>query len=296
MLASVSTNLSPESVCSKQLLYFPALVTVDRPSYLSVPADFGWCAYCRNRRKFLTRRYQDSVLLDMAYCFCKSTPTPPELERKDEAIRKLDRSCKVWKNGIHWTTEDGIQAMVQFTEENRCILFSLSWNKECAAKCLSLRSSVIALILAKKSEHCPSVDVTEYLISPSCISQIPRKHLSHLTVFELKDVARCELLRGKFVLDVNQKEKISPPSLLFSDPYLALSPAVVQQLFDGDKSNELVPVTLLTIIRQNIGEIFVPENSTHQSLQKQLNMMSVFAGRNPLVSVTCMHVLSTYIS
>ena len=285
VLANVTTNLSPETVTSEQLLYFPGLVSVEQKSDVSISNGISWCAYCTNVHKCLTHRYNDSLFLELAYSFCNSIPTPPKLEYPDQAvIRKLNRSCTVWKNGIHWSTEDGIQAMVQVTEENRCISLSLSTEKECSSKWLKLRSSLIDMILSKKEQFCPSVDFTEYLVSPSQQDLLSHKTLSQLIVFEMKNVARCVLLRSRFVLDISQKEKIFPSSLLLADPYLLLHPALVRQLFDREKANELVPSSLLREVSHHITDTSVLESTTYQSLQKVLNGLSIFAGRNPMVS------------
>ena len=101
----------------------------------------------------------------------------------------------------------------------------------------------------------------------------------------MKSVTRCVLLGSKFVLDVSQKEKVSPSSLLLADPYVVLRPALVHQLFDSNKANELVPSTLLKEVRHHITHIPLPDNTTYLSLQKQLNNLSVFAGRNPMVGI-----------
>ena len=286
VLANITTNLSPETTSSEQLLYFPALVSVERESSLSIPNGHGWCAYCTNRHRCLTRRYNDSLFLDLAYSCCRSIPTPPKVEHPDEAvIRKLNRSCTVWKNGIHWSTEDGIEALVQVTEENRCVSLSLSIEEQCSSKWLKLRSSLIDLILSKKEKLCPTTEFTEYFISPSQLDLLSENSLCELTVFEMKDVSRNALLRSKFVHDVSQKDKTSPQSLLLADPYLVLCPAFVQQLFDSEKANELVLSSSLKEVRHHFTDIPVPQNTTYKSLQTQLNNLSIFVGRNPMVSV-----------
>ena len=196
VLASITTNLSPETATSEQLLYFPALVSVERESSLSIPTGYGYCAYCTNPHECLTPRFNDSLFLDLAYSSCSSIPTPPKLvDSYQAAIRKLNRSCTVWKNGIHWSTDDGIQAMVQVTEENRCISLSLSVDEECSSSWLKLRSSLAELILSKKEKLCPAVHLTEYFISPSQLGLLSEKNLSQLTVFEMKNVSRNVLLR-----------------------------------------------------------------------------------------------------
>ena len=101
VLDRVTTNFLPATATREQLLYFPALVSVERKSDLTIPKGVGWCAYCPNPRKCLTRHYNDSLFLDLAYSFCSSIPTPPKPEHPNEAVvRKLNRSCTVWKNGI----------------------------------------------------------------------------------------------------------------------------------------------------------------------------------------------------
>ena len=168
--------------------------------------------------------------------------------------------------------------MVQVTEENCCISLSLSVDEKCSSKWLKLRSSLTELIFSKKEKFC--------FISPSQQGLISEKNLSQFTVFEMKNVSRNVLLRSKFVHDVNYKERIGPNSLLLADPYLVLPPTLVQQLFDPKKVNELVPSSSLKEVRHHFKDIPVAVNMTYQSLQKQLNNLSVFAGRNPMVSAS----------
>ena len=289
VLSKVITNLSPKKATSEQLLYFPGLVSVERKSDLIIPGGHGWSGYCRNPRKCLTRRYNDSLFLDLAYSFSSLLPVQSKLEHEEQAVVcNLDRSCTVWKNGIHWSTEDGIQVMVQVTERNCRVSLSLSVDEEGSPRWLKLRSSLIHVILSKKEKLCPSVEFTEYLIHPSQLGLVSHKSLSQLSVFEMKTVIRCALLRSKFVLDVKQTERSSPSSLFLADPYLILHPKLVHHLFDSEKADQQVPSSFLREVCRQISSIPFLENMTYLSLQKQLNCLSIFAGRNPLVSV---HVL-----
>ena len=61
---------------------------------------------------------------------CNPILTPPELEHSDEVVCQLAHKCTVWKNGNYWITEDGIQAMVQVTEENHCVSFAVTFNEK----------------------------------------------------------------------------------------------------------------------------------------------------------------------
>ena len=140
------------------------------------------------------------------------------------------------------------------------------------------------MVLSKKEKLSPTLEFSEYLVSPSQLTLIFHKNLDQLTVFDMKSIARCALLRTEFVQDVSQKEKISPSTLLLADPYLVLHPTSVQLLFDIEKSTDLVPSSLLKEVRHHFSDIPVSANTSYQSLQNQLNKLSIFAGRNPMVS------------
>ena len=100
LLAQITTNLSPVSATSDQLLYFPAMVSAERPGNISIAEGFGYCMYCTNQRQCLTQRCHDALLLDSTYKYCLSMPTPPDPEDPNETlVRKLCRGCTVWNNG-----------------------------------------------------------------------------------------------------------------------------------------------------------------------------------------------------
>ena len=150
-------------------------------------------------------------------------------------------------------TEEGTEAMVQVSDENRCVSLLVSSNQEYPTDSLELRSSVIDTIRSKQKELCSSVQVHEYLISPSQLSQVPDRNFSELTVFAMEDVPRNVRCKKQVVSDCKRKERISLERLLHFDPYQVLSPTAVHQLFASDKWSEPVP-------------------------------SSFFAGKNPLVS------------
>ena len=244
LLANISTNLSPESATSDELLYFPALVSAERPGDLSITDGFGWCMYCTNRRQCLTQRCKDSILLDSAYRHCLSYPTPPDLEHpNEEVVRKLCRSCTVWKNGIYWLTDEGTEVMVQVSDENRCVSLLVSLNQECPDELLELRSSVIDTIRSKQKELCSSVEIHEYLISPSQLSHVPYRNFSELTVFATEDVVKSIRNKKHFVSDCKRKERLRLACLLHFDPYQVFTTTALQELFASDRLSEPVPAS-----------------------------------------------------
>ena len=244
LLAKITTNLSPESATNSQLLHFPALVSAERPDDISIAEGFGWFMYCTSPRQHLTQRCCDAILLDSTYDHCLSMPTPPDPEHSNEAlVRKLCRGCRVWKNGIHWTTDEGTEAVVEVTEENHCVALLVSLNHECPTNSLELRSSVIDTIRSKQKELCSSIEVHEYLISPSELSCVPHRNLLQLTVFAMEDVAKNVRDKKRSVSDTKRKERISLEHLLHFEPYKVFPPTALKQLFGSNQSSEPIPAS-----------------------------------------------------
>ena len=150
-------------------------------------------------------------------------------------------------------TERGTEAIVQVSDEKRCVSLFVSSNQECLSDSLELRRSVIDTIRSKLNELCSSVEVHEYLISPSQLNHFPDRNFSELTVFAMEDVARNVRDKNPFVFDCMRKERIRVEHLLHFDPHQVVPPTAVQQLFARDRWSEPVPA-------------------------------SFFAGKNPLVS------------
>ena len=140
-------------------------------------------------------------------------------------------------------TKEGIEAIIQVSEENRCVSVLVSLNQECPAKSLELCSSTIDTIRSKQKELCSSVKKHEFLISPSELSHVPDCNVSDLTVFAMEDVVISIRDKERFVFDTKREKRISLNHLLHFDPYQVFHPTAMQQLFASDKSFEPVPVT-----------------------------------------------------
>ena len=228
VLKTISTNLSMGSTSGERLLFFPALVSVDRQVLLAIAEGFGWAVFCKNPYQILSTYVLQVIILRLAFKFCfpKRSGADPDVP----PLHKLGppaRECTVWKNGIHWTTEDGIKAVVEVSEQHRHVSVIVSWDESSITEHINLRSSLIAEILAILDSFCPNVELEEY-VTPSCeVMQLLSHNPTEMSVFSMRNVARCILHQQDMLssADMNTKERIS--SLLFIDPYQLLHPRVV---------------------------------------------------------------------
>ena len=167
----------------------------------------------------------------------------------------------------------------------------MSCNKDSPVEHAKLRSVLNSLVHNLHQEHCPNLEVRECLISLSLIQQYP------LDAYDLPEI---DLFDIHYVVDSIVRHKLSIPSQnekcighlptqsLPLDPYHLISPSSVCQLFNSRMADQPVPVHILQEVQKHICQ---PSKSplVCKELRECLDSMSMFAGRNPLVSEVIMY-------
>ena len=149
-----------------------------------------------------------------------------------------------------------------------------------------LRSALIIMIRHLQQEHCPNLNVCECLVSPSIVQQYPLNDLPDTDLFDIQDVA-VSILRRKPSIPSQNEDCIGhlPTQSLPLEPYHFISPSSVCQLFNSDMVDQRVPAPLLEEVQKHL---FTKKELSYKELREQMDKLSIFAGKNPLVSTyTC---------
>lgn len=277
-LGDIVTNLKFNSERGKEHLFFPGLIEEKKQGnhFKGKEVNFGWCLGCKEPHQFFTNRFLHVLLLRLAFTFSLASKHLPSSCK----LSGLQRRCEVWTNGLYWRDISGVSTLVEVIEQNRWVVV-LMYQSQGAS---SIHSAVIRMILDLWQEFCCDIEVSECLISPALLSSYPFTTLPDTELYDMGDVARSMLLHAKEVLDRKSgTNSISSEKLLHSEPYYTLSPSSIFQLFDSKQSNEPVSPALL----QEVQSIYQLPNPTPQDckhLREYLDQMSMFRGRNPLVS------------
>ena len=277
-LALQGTNLESNKATPSgaNLLFFPSHVKEDRPGDLPSPR-FGWCLGISDPHQFFSNRFLHVLLLRLAFTFpLASDHLPPS-----SSLSGLERRCQVWRNGISWESVSGVSTIVEIVDRNRWVIVLVSEkSREAAETC----SSVIRMILDLQQQLCSVVSTCECLISPFLLDRYPFDALPDTDLFVMRDVARAMLLHQKFLLDRKEgRNKLSTVEALLCEPYYLLQPSSVCQLFKQSIASEPVPDLLFQEVLRHCHQ---PQQKPqdHKKLRECLNKLSIFAGRNPLVS------------
>ena len=278
------TNLqTTPSHSTADLLFFPGLVQSERPDSLIEQGalKFGWCLGCVDPEQYFSSRFLHILLLSVAYRFSQS------VQRKvTSTLCGLQRRCNVWKNGISWTDSDNITTLIELLDNNQWVLVAMSCSKDRPMEHAKLRSSLISLVHRLHQEHCPQVEVCECLVSPDLIERYPLdSQLPDSDLFYIQDVAVSILQRKPSIL--SQSEYCIgrlPTQSLPLEPYHLLSPSSVCELFNTSKADQPVPATLLCEVQKRFSLQLRKKPLVYKELRKHLDKLSLFTGRNPLVS------------
>ena len=270
------TNLqTTPSHSTADLLFFPGLVQSERPDSLVQQGalKFGWCLRCMDPHEFLSSRFLHFLLLSVAYKF-------------PLASQGLHRMCRVWRNGIFWRNYDDITTVIELLDNNRCVLVAMSCDDTSPVEHAELHSSLIALVHHLQQQYCPHLNVREFLISPDLIQRYPLRALDNLPdsdLFDIHHVAQSLLLHKKVVPSYEDSSGRLPIEALPFEPYHWLSSSSVCQLLNPVMADKPVPGPLLAKVRKLCRHL--KRSPKVSELREHLDKLSLFAGRNPLVSI-----------
>ena len=276
-LDMITKNAVHESAAPDDYYFFPALVHVENPTDVGQPNqsigyECGWLYKCSKELEQLTTRFLHVLILRLAFS-CK----PPDNPTETESVVLL-RKCSVWKHGIAWWTNDGIEVIVEVGLQCRWVAVMLRCPDVKKVECAELRSKVIHTVLKTKTDFCPAVTMKEYLIAPSSL-KYPFEG-RELTVYSLREVAEAAIEGKDYATDTEGKNPITIPELLPFEPYHNMRD-LVQKFFSGDTSVAVTSEELTRIAvkcHKNLAELntaFKPDVVSFQRKCKKADCTEV---------------------
>ena len=240
----------------------------------------GWDGvWCPDPNQFLSTRFLHLLLFTPSYIFCLPCETRAgKIVDCDPQIQMLARRCDIWTNGIYWKN-DGVEVIVEVTEYYRCVTVITSMTD--IKKSHNIFNNVIKAVLKLSEMH--SFKREEYFIAPSDIAKARSLPVIERTLYNISDVARSVLAKCK-VSDDSYTKMVGIEQIVgANDPFLCISPSVTKALFSDD-------LPLREDYLQHIVDrcsYFTSSllSSSHVSIKERCSQLSVFAGRNPLVSI-----------
>ena len=315
----VHTSLSTETTEYQEKYYFfPSLVRVENPTDVcqqqeTISFECGWLYMCSNVTEQFTTRFLHVLILRLVFA-CEH---PDDLAAMESVV--LLRRCSVWKRGIAWWTNDGIETIVEVGLQCRWVAVMMRCPDSEKVQCTELRSKVIRMVLKAKKDFCPAITMKEFLIAPSSL-QYPFEGRK-LTLYSMREIAKVVIEGKKYATDTEGKNAISIPKLLPFEPYHNMR-ELITKFFSGDTSLAVTPEDLARLAEKchdkllELKTAFKPDISSFQrdcvlkadctevekcvalfhilqrrgfrtwkDFEQEFSRFSIFCGHNPMVKM-----------
>ncbi len=193
---------------NQSLLFFPALCSVDKSAAsLSTPQDFtytmGWLARCEDSHDFFSPRFLHVLLLRMVFRFTLSATRSHSTQQASPEDTDFQRLCKMWKSGVHWLMEEGVECTVELVDTNKGVVVVTKSSENRIQHCVGVFNQIIRCVMEAKDEFCPSIHPRYFLLA----STDPDKYRSRDNLFDVRGVQDVFTSQDKsHVLSVSGKE------------------------------------------------------------------------------------------
>ena len=300
------TDTGESVLPDEKYIFCPALIRLEVDTKVFNHRDdlayhFGWVMSCSHKDQFLDARFLHVLLLRISL----SLGLAPVIDPDNPS---LQRQCSVWKTGVCWSTAYGVKVLVEVIDKKKVIV--LIQARQMSLDFLKLRSTLMKKVLDTSTELCFTVVTEESLLPPDSVTY----PLKDTHVFDLKSLAQSVVGQEMCVISAKGVENMPLSDLLQAEVYADLGENILQLLFNPvhkelsdrfisalatcwNKNPQLASI-VRTSITENTSAAFQEcsnlddvlnvwksnGSSSGKALRRILDPLSVFAGRNPLVS------------
>ena len=191
---------------SPTLFYFPALCTSEKKECITTPRDFdyyiGCYVECKGKFDYFPPRFLHILLLRLAYRYALQVPqenSSTDSEPTLAIVQHYNRRCTMWKNGIHWLMQEGVECFVEMVNNSKGIVVVTKSEETQKSVCIEMLYKIIREILDAKKEFCDPVTLQHYVID----SDDPASFNDKDKLFAMSEV-ECVLREGRsLIVSVN---------------------------------------------------------------------------------------------
>ena len=224
----------------ERLYFFPGLVYSKRPdkyitkSKFNIEYSSGWMLQCSRPEQYFSSRFLQTLLLRLAFTY--TLPRPESESINDSAFTLQGHGeCRLWMNGICWTTPFGCEAIVEVINLKHVVVIVRCMTKSMVLlKFVQLRSAIIKQVWNAKEEFCQKITVIESFIFPKDATSYPIE--LNMTSINITDIVDCVVRGTEFVVTADGRKAISLQELLYFEPYFNLGNLVLKELYNEDES------------------------------------------------------------
>ena len=201
----------------QSFLFFPALCSADKSNVEWCTTNsygIGWLARCTSINDYLSPRFHHVLVLRLVFKFTLSAhPTADQVLSGSPDLSHFQRRCTVWKTGVHWLMEEGVECMVELADANKEVVVLTRSTKDGTEDCAAVFNDIISCVMEAKAEFCHSVRLEFFLLD----STSEADYHSADNLFSMRDAERVLTSadgRAKFIVSASGKRQMERSKLL----------------------------------------------------------------------------------
>ena len=185
-------------------------------------------------------RFTQALLLRIVFALkwqSRAIETYADRKEKEEGSMMnfvLKQDCKLWRNGIHWLEQNGIDAIIDIINQ-RTLLLLMQCPQGSEVQLVKRRSQVISMVFEAKKEFCSKADLQQCLLEPSSVKH-PLEKFDDCVMFSLESINDSIVNGQQYIIENHQC--IGLDKLLYFEPYAEISNDTVVQLVDEANSHQ----------------------------------------------------------
>ena len=180
----------------QSFLFIPALCSTNkREVSWPTPPEFsysiGWLAQCTDPYDYFPPRFLHVLLLRIVFRFTLTVPQVHAPSSKVE-LQHLQRRCIMWKTGVRWLMEEGVECMVEMVNINKGVVVTTKSEDDLIENCISVFDSIVSCVMETMKEFCHSIRPQFFLLH----STKEDEYLSEDNLFDITEVEEVLISAG----------------------------------------------------------------------------------------------------
>ena len=159
------------------------------------------------------------------------------------------------KNGIHWLSNNGVEAIVEVVEQCTAVIMVVDCLDGREMQCTLYCSMLTKTLLQTKQQFSGAVEMSESFIYPNELNNYPLRDTNSLVTFSINRIAKALSERNEVLTSKKdtEQEMIEVNELLFFEPFIitCLTPEQLLILFNEAKADLEVPDAFLSDCAHN---------------------------------------------
>ncbi len=216
------------------LLFFPALIRLKREEVsfshsTNLTCSRGCHIKCIMKYESFSQRFVHILLLRLVLGFAlpKHSPhanayggTPSatvtgttEEENSPVSPNIQGRCCHLWKYGIHWHMEEGMECFVEVVNNSTGVIVITKSREEFEAECTTAFSAVVQKVMDTITEFSCSISPMVYVIDPLELKDSSPLEMVGLSLYAMDEIQRVLDNGEDAVVSIDGRKLLSPTQL-----------------------------------------------------------------------------------